>query len=363
MKKITFLCLVFAYSLLSYSQSKTCDSAENEDLLLDLNSITKCSVEPSSTSKSSKSDKISVTVSSRKRVVRSRDKATGLTSENKTHGLADIKKQEVLKNLSLANSSTNNLEFVSFDLVDQIPLFKSCQSTALNQQGLCFKQKLTKHIQKHFTYPQHAHDEGIQGRVIVYFVINKDGTIGKMNANAPYKGQELALEAQRIIKKLPDFIPGEHNGSKINVKYAIPINFKIPGVKPTNIKGQVENAKLGQIYTFNDVEKLPAFKKCESVTGKDLGCFNQQLIQHISDNFAYPQKAVDHNISGAVYVKFVIDKNGKVTNIQTRGPQNGVILEIAAKKLVEKLGSFKPAMKDGQPVNVSYSFPVNFKLD
>ncbi len=341
----------------AFSQSnETCDSP-NDEPTLDLNSITKCSIKES---KDNAIQKVSVQVTSRKRVVRKRDAASGVMTNDYTHKLASIKKKAaIIDNINFNNAG--GLKIIPFNYVDEIPLFKECESAPIYKQEKCFKQKISKHIQKHIKYPENSYDRGIQGRVIVQFTIQKDGSIGKMNIVSPYKGEELGKEAERIIKKLPKFIPGKHAGKDVIVKYGLPITFKIPGVKPTNIK-KVSKAVVvnDAIYGFADVQELPKFKSCNDAT---LNCFNKRLVQHIQDHFAYPESAIDNNIQGKVNISFIINTKGEVVNVIAKGPANGKVLEVSAKKLVQKLPGFKAAVKNGKNVNTKYSFPIEYKLN
>lgn len=347
--------------LLTFSQifaqsNETCDTP-NEEPILDLNSVTKCSIKDS---KDKKTKKVSVQVSSRRRVVRKKDAASGVMTNDYTHKLAIIKKKtEIINNINVNNAG--GLKIIPFNYVDEIPLFSECKSAPIYKQEKCFKAAISKHIQKNIKYPESSYDRGIQGRVLVQFTIQKDGSIGQMNIVPPYKGEELGKEAERIIKKLPKFVPGKHQGKEVTVKYGLPITFRIPGVKPTNIKKTVKKETVKEeVFNFENVEQIPQFKSCSDAA---LDCFNKRLVQHIQDHFAYPEKAIDDNIQGKVTISFVVNKKGEVVNVITKGPANGKILEISAKNLVEKLPEFKPALKNGKKVNAKYTFPIEFSLD
>ncbi len=343
------------------SQSKTCEK-NVEEQLLDLNSITKCSVESKKNTENSNTEAVVVNVVSRKRVLRKRDKATGVVTNNHTHKLASMKKK-ISKMNDLSFDKTGGLKIVPFNFVDEIPLFKSCENSPIYLQERCFKKELSKHIRKNLMYPEDAYDRGIQGRVFVHFVINNKGNVDQMKIVSPYKGEALGKEAKRILKKLPQFKPGKHSGTAVTVKYGLPITFKIPGVRRSNIKKNVEKKDLKEIYSFNQIEKLPQFKSCNNSGDKSIKCFNKELINHIQENFAYPTSAINDNIQGTVNVKFIIDAKGEVINIKTKGPDNGKILESAAFNLIKKLPKFKPAIKGGKKVNVAYSFPISFSLN
>lgn len=342
--------------VMSQSKSKeTCDTPNGEPAL-DLNSITKCSVE----GKDAKTKQISVEVTSRRRVIRKRDAVTGVNSSSSTSNkLAALKKKASLVG-TLDLSSEEVVEKVPFNLVEEIPLFDDCESVAIYQQEKCFKSKIAEHVRKNFTYPQEAYEKSIQGRVLIQFVINKEGDVENLNIRGPYQGELLEAEAERIVRKLPKFKPGKHNGKLVKVKYGVPIAFKIPGKKPSNVKVAKSVEASAKIFRFNEVESIPVFKKCSSDNSVD--CFNNQMNKHIRKYFAYPQEAVDANIEGKVNAYFVIDANGDVADVKARGPKGGKVLEAATIQLIEKLPRMKPAMKGGKAVNVKYAFPINFRL-
>ena len=87
----------------------------------------------------------------------------------------------------------------------------------------------------------------------------------------------------------------------------------------------------------------------------------QALFKFISENLEYPQHAIDGQIEGRVVVQFVVDKTGKVGNIQVVRSIDK-LLDQAAIDVVRALPAWKPGMQNGQPVNVRYTLPVSFKL-
>jgi len=359
LKNIFTLLNLFIFSLFFSIQAQESCEGEAGDPLLDLNSITKCSIEVDDTEHSKKSTKkqVKIQVSSRRRVVRKRDVASGLSTNNASRGLSSIK-----QNSSFVGSLDLNkevlLEKVPFNLVEEVPLFKSCEKVPIIEQQKCFNQEIANHIKKNLNYPSFAYQNNIQGRVLAQFVINKNGEVTDLNLRGPYRGELLEEEAKRIINKLPKFKPGKHNGKTVKVKYGVPISFKIPGKAPSNIRKT--NVVLKEIHNFNAIDQLPAFKNCQNSNNED--CFNSELVKHVNNYFSYPTTAIDNNIEGKVLVYFVIDKDGDVVNITTRGPKGTKILEDATKKLFEKLPHFTPGKHKGKAVNVKHVFPLDFKL-
>ena len=91
-------------------------------------------------------------------------------------------------------------------------------------------------------------------------------------------------------------------------------------------------------------------------------CFNQRMISHIQRNFNYPEAAAAQNIHGKVWVRFIIGKDGNVSNFKVKGPENGELLEKEAIRMVSKLPKFIPGKHDGKDANVEYYIPIKFNL-
>ena len=104
-----------------------------------------------------------------------------------------------------------------FTAVEQMPQFPGGDA------------ELMKYISKNLKYPPVAMENNIQGRVVVQFVVTKTGKIGEVKV-ARGKDPDLDKEAVRVVKSLPDFIPGKMNGQTVNVWYTLPITFKLQGM-------------------------------------------------------------------------------------------------------------------------------------
>ena len=101
-----------------------------------------------------------------------------------------------------------------FTAVEQMPQFPGGEA------------ELLKYIATHIKYPTMAAENNIQGRVVVKFVVKKDGQVGDVVV-VRGKDPDLDKEAQRVVKTLPKFIPGKMNGQAVSVWYTLPINFKL----------------------------------------------------------------------------------------------------------------------------------------
>ncbi len=101
-----------------------------------------------------------------------------------------------------------------FTAVEQMPQFPGGEG------------ELLKYISTHIKYPTIAAENNIQGRVVVKFVVQKDGKVGEVVVLRG-KDPDLDKEAVRVVKTLPNFIPGKMNGQAVSVWYTLPINFKL----------------------------------------------------------------------------------------------------------------------------------------
>jgi len=112
---------------------------------------------------------------------------------------------------------------------------------------------------------------------------------------------------------------------------------------------------------FAVIEDIPVFPGCEQGSDAEKrACFQKKIQEHVKKNFRYPDIAVEMGVQGKVYVQFIIDTNGHITNIRTRGAD--ILLEKEAERIIALLPQMTPGMQRGRAVKVPYSIPVNFKL-
>ena len=106
-------------------------------------------------------------------------------------------------------------------------------------------------------------------------------------------------------------------------------------------------------------EQEPVFEVAEVMPVFPGG--TQALLNTIAQQLKYPPKAIDDQIEGRVVLQFIVDKQGKITDIQVL---RGITPELnqAAIDVVRALPDWNPGMQDGEPVNVKYTLPIVFKL-
>ena len=126
----------------------------------------------------------------------------------------------------LSCSSDKEIEEKSLSLVEKAPIYPGCEDIDDNDKRKCLSDKINQFVAKRFD-TSIGNSLGLSGmnRVIVQFKINSLGEVVNVKAKAQYP--ELKTEGERVINKLPDMKPGEHDGEKVDVIYQLPITFKI----------------------------------------------------------------------------------------------------------------------------------------
>ena len=85
---------------------------------------------------------------------------------------------------------------------------------------------LMQYLSSNIHYPAVAAENGVQGRVVVGFVVERDGSITDVNVMRSVD-PSLDREAVRVVKNMPRWTPGKQNGSAVRVKYQVPVTFRL----------------------------------------------------------------------------------------------------------------------------------------
>ncbi len=127
----------------------------------------------------------------------------------------DDKNTEVIIQAPVEVQEEEEEEEVVFVVVEKMPEFPGGQ------------QALFKYLSENVKYPVIAQENGIQGRVICQFVVNKDGKIVDVEVVRSGGDPSLDKEAVRVIKSMPNWKPGQQRGKPVRVKYTVPVNFRL----------------------------------------------------------------------------------------------------------------------------------------
>ena len=243
----------------------------------------------------------------------------------------------------------------------------------------CFQNTLNKHVSDNFYYPQLGDYFDIQAMVNVNYTIDKNGVVKNVSSNAALIGVAFedadskkiisdAFEkaANSIIESLPKTNPSIVGGIAVDKKFRTSILYRLSDIE----KGSMISININKIDNGLDfLSKLnkgifslvPVFPGCEKLSEiKKRGCFQEKMNRHIAKHFRYPEIAQKQGIQGRVIIQFVVEKDGNVSGIRTRGPDP--ILEKEAVRIISLLPKIKPAEIEGRKVRVPFSTSITFKL-
>ena len=216
---------------------------------------------------------------------------------------------------------------------------------------------MIKFINDNLQYPLIAKENGIQGRVIVNFVIEKDGSLSDIQI---VRGVDpsLDLEAVRLITSMPKWIPGKQRGKEVRVRYTLPISFRLSddnttasgySLPPSQQKESSQSGASKEIFVV--VENQPEFPGGSG-----------EMMKFINDNIKYPEIAHENGIQGRVICSFIVGKDGSISDVEVmRGVDPS--LDKEAVRVLESMPAWKPGKQRGQPVSVRFTLPVEFRLN
>lgn len=121
----------------------------------------------------------------------------------------------ILVTLSInAQSEATHVEEKVYDVVEEMPQFPDGPSA------------LFEYLSNNLQYPVVAEENGVQGRVIVIFIVEKDGFISNAKV-VKSVDSSCDKEAIRLVESMPNWIPGKQNGEPVRVKYTVPVTFRL----------------------------------------------------------------------------------------------------------------------------------------
>ena len=228
------------------------------------------------------------------------------------------------------------VEDTIYQFVENPPRFNIQQS---------HEEDLHDFLSKNLVYPPEAQQKGIQGMVFVSFVVEKDGSIS--NATVARGIDPLCdAEALRVVNLMPEWIPGDDDGKAERVKVTLPIQFRIKYNENTQT---VEEP----IYECQTLERYPQFNEKPS--------HEQDFRQFLVKNIVYPPEAQKNGIQGTVYVSFIVEKDGSLSNADIAHSVHP-LLDFVALRVVYSMPKWIPGKLDGKEVRVKFTMPIKFEL-
>lgn len=240
-----------------------------------------------------------------------------------------------------------------FEVVEHMPEFTGGGMPALME-----------YLSKNIKYPEAAMKKGIQGRGIVQFVVEKDGSITNVKILRGVD-PELDKEAVRVVSAMPKWKPGTQRGEAVRVRFTVPVMFRLTEDKIPVKYAPIEN-KINELVVVGYApegttvpEEGTIFEVVEQMPEYPGGM--PAMMEFISKNIKYPAAAQQAKIQGRVTIQFIVNTEGNIINprvLRSADP----LLDAEAIRLTTIMPKWKPSMQRGQAVNVKYTVPIMFRL-
>ena len=251
------------------------------------------------------------------------------------------KNEEELSATSEESRAIKAPEGEIYQVVEEMPEFPG-------GMGECMK-----FIGKNIKYPAEAIEKGIQGRVIIQMVVTKEGDIAEAKVVRSIDPL-LDAEALRVINSMPKWKPGKQKGEAVNVKYTIPVMFRL-----SNEASESPESKSASAPREAKVDENGIHMVCEEMPEFPGGM--RECMNFLGKNVKYPATAQEKGIQGRVIVQFVVNRDGSIVEPKVvRGVDPE--LDAEALRVISIMPKWKPGKQKGEAVRVKYTIPVMFRL-
>lgn len=134
-------------------------------------------------------------------------------------------------------------------------------------------------------------------------------------------------------------------------------NSELKQLKSEENQDTIKSAESEEV--FSCVEEMPIFEDYEEMA--EFGERTDDLKNFFLKRLIYPQSAIDDSIQGRVFIQFVVERDGKISNVKViRGVREDLDNEVV--RVANQMPKWKPGKQMGKPVRVSYVYPVTFSL-
>ena len=199
---------------------------------------------------------------------------------------------------------------------------------------------VVSYLQENIVYPASAIENKIEGRVILRFVVEKDGSVSNVNVLRRL-GNGCDEEAVRVVESMTEWTPAQQNGNVVRQLYTLPVFFRLPKEEP-------KSATQDSIYKEVD-------KSCTFVGGE------AALMRYLQESIIYPKEALDNGVTGRVIMQFVVEKDGSISNIEVLR-KLGAGCDEEGIRVIKAMPKWTPAEHQGKIVRQRYVLPIFYKM-
>ena len=198
--------------------------------------------------------------------------------------------------------------------------------------------QLIKFLSENIKYPVECEKQGIQGRVVLLILINKDGSVTDIKV-AKSVHPLLDAEAVRVASSMPRWQPATKDGQPVRIRYSLPITFSLNNATTEKGKG---SEKVGQASRDRDATYPGGL---------------EAIRKYLDKNFVRPLECSD--IEGDMEVAFIVDEEGKVSMVEVTKSLHPK-LDKALTQVFMNMSKWQPAMRDGKPRQMRFTMPLHY---
>ncbi|MGB0862394.1 MAG: energy transducer TonB [Saprospiraceae bacterium] len=284
-----------------------------------------------------------------------------------------------------------------------LPFLLECEKMNADVRFTCSENKLFRYAQNKLKYPKAALDNGLEGVVVVSFIVTQKGKIISVKCEKDI-GNGCGKEAIRIIETINDsklkWEAGSKDGKKASFQVLnfpvffdlTPVNHQLPKLEVIFFKKEITPIRIGKkkkkaiqelkskdrlvpkikedTSLYLEVDRFPIFPGCQNggpfkdaLKAED--CSKMALNSYIYKVLEYPTRPFSEGVEGIVQVKYTIEKNGIISNIKiTKGLHpacNQAVID-ALESMNERNIRWKPAIKNGKPVRLEERMLIRFSI-
>lgn len=199
-------------------------------------------------------------------------------------------------------------------------------------------EQLIKFLSENIKYPVECEKQGIQGRVVLLIVIDKDGSVTDIKV-AKSVHPLLDAEAVRVASSMPHWQPATKDGQPVRIRYSLPITFSLNNATTEKGKG---SEKVGQASRDRDATYPGGL---------------EAIRKYLDKNFVRPLECSD--IEGNMEVAFIVDEEGKVSMVEVTKSLHPK-LDKALTQVFMNMPKWQPAMRDGKPRQMRFTMPLHY---
>jgi TonB family protein len=216
-------------------------------------------------------------------------------------------------------------------------------------------------LSENITYPKTARH--VEGTVYTGFVVNKDGSLTDVKVKRGVH-PDIDSEAVRVVKLMSGkWKAGIQNGKPARVAFTLPIKFRLESESgPTAPKQDTMTQPIECAMTMPKQDADGVFVGAVEQSPEFLGG-TKALMKFITDSLQYPKALQQNTMQGTVYVGFIVETDGQLTQINVKRGIGGGCNEEAIRLVNLMQGKWKAGKQSGKPVRVAYTIPIKFKLD